>query len=575
MLKTINISKLCLILAVFLGLAGMAVLHPAPAHAMTYNQVAGKWLASQNGVELYVELYPNGYLYFRLRAQGQMEEVRGSYRLYGNQIQILPNGDQPYVMNIGMTPQGNLVVSDTENYYEMVRIGQLVNQPNAYQARQPQNNYQGQQQQIPYQTAPQQVPQQAPQQTAPQPEADQPPGQVQPFEQQDAVIEPGPGQEQAPPGYLNQPGQNPGGQPGQAPDPQPAPQQGEARPAETPAAGAPGAFMVYSPFSCYDVNGLKDKVGQPLKVFDILIPQGWKADAKVIWKIQHKDPTQINRTDLMQPVDVQFKVLSPDQHSGLAFMPEIWFADVTQAPAAGFFPPGSNYGGFVSMPMLDPINYIKQVVIPQQAKLENYQIVQALELPALAQSKQRELNIMTSAMQMASLNVQHRAAMVRVKFVRNGVASEGVVVSVLRYLIMPGISLWMSTGSFSYWAPQESFEAWQQPLITCVQSLKVNPSWAMQCIVLANRNHKGIANVDAIAQRIDSEIWANRANTNAEIHRQMYPLLAPFAEMEGPDGVHRFLPTGQDHQIDPNGNVRSGNNLPDEPGWTKMKLLQK
>lgn len=557
MLKKSCLRRLALFGAAGLLLLTLATIGAMDAHAVSPNDIVGAWMARGNGVELYVQFHQNGGLYYRFTGNNQVEEVQGSYSIVGNQLKVSPHNGQPYMMNISMGQNGTLAISDDENYYQLVRV-------NAQQGRQNQQTIQqGQhptwQNQQPYNQTPQnKINNQNPQQGQNPNWRNQ--QNQQPYNQQNQQP-----YNQTPQNQINRPntqtGQYPANQQGL-----PANQVPQANPGQS-------GYMVYTPYTCYDQNGLKDTGGRPMKVFDMLVPKGWKVDAKVIWKNTQKRPTELTRTDLMQPVDLQFKMFSPDMHQGLVFLPEVWFADVSSAPAAGYFPPGSNYGGFVSMPVMDPVSYIKKIIIPHQVQIQNYQLLQAVELPALAQSKDRELQIMNSALQTASLQVQHRAAMVRINFVQNNIPMEGVIISVLRYLSVPGIKMWMSTGSFGVWAPRQSFKAWQEPLITSLQSFHLNPAWAMKCMLIANNNQRGIAKVDAMAAKIDAEIWASRAKTNNQIHREMYPLLAPFADKRGPDGKTRFLPTDKEHQVDPNGNIRSGNDLPDEPGWTNMQTV--
>ena len=574
MLKKSGMRKTALPRVVSIILLAFLTVGLPEAFALTANDIAGAWLARGNGIELYVQFHPNGALYYRFTGNNQVEEVQGTYRVNGSQLQVFPQNGQPYVMNIGMNQNGNLSISDAENYYQLVRVNAQQGQQNQQTNQQGQQpNWQNQQNQQPYNQTPQnRIGNQNPQQGQ-QPNWQNQQNQ-QPYNQtpQNRIGNQNPQQGQQP-NWQNQQNQQPYNQTPQNRINNQNPQQGQYPNQQGQGNVGRAGYTIFTPYTCYDQQGLKDPSGRPMKVFDMLVPKGWKVDAKVIWKNTQKRPTELTRTDLMQPVDFQFKMYSPDMSQGLVFMPEVWFADVSKAPAAAHFPPGSNYGGFVSMPVMDPISYIKKIIIPHQVQIQNYQLVQETELPALAQSKDRELQIMNSALQMASMQVQHRAAMVRIRYMQNNVPMEGVIVSVVRYMFLPGMNLWMSTGSFGIWAPQQRLKECQGPLLTSLQSFHLNPTWAMTCMLIAANNHRGIAQVDAIAAKIDADIWTNRAKTNNQIHRDMYPLLAPFAEKRGPDGKTRFLPTDQEHQVDANGNIRSGTDLPDDPGWSNMETV--
>jgi len=329
----------------------------------------------------------------------------------------------------------------------------------------------------------------------------------------------------------------------------------------------PEGFDLYR---CYDVEGFRDALGKPLEVFSMLLPRGWKAEGGVSWKIRGKPVSLIDRNDLMQPVELRFRTFAPDGRAGIRFFPEVWFADLTRAPAAEFFPPGAPYGGVTSMPVMDPVSYLREYVTPFQAGLSGASLVDARELPDLAQRFDAEMAIFNRIGGMAGVRTDHRVGMVTLEYPGKGEKIRESMVAVLRYLSLPGMVLWWSCSSFSAYAPAEEFNAWQPYIATSLNSFQPNLTWLVKLMALLDRNLQGIADVDARVRQIDAEITRNRAETNAKIHRQMYPLLAPFADFVGPDGKSRFLPTDRDHQVDPDGNIRSGTDLKEDPGWEKL-----
>ncbi|HPJ26624.1 MAG TPA: hypothetical protein PLA80_10785, partial [Synergistaceae bacterium] len=194
----------------------------------------------------------------------------------------------------------------------------------------------------------------------------------------------------------------------------------------------------------------------------------------------------------------------------------------------------------------------------------------ARELPDLAQRFDAEMAIFNRIGGMAGVRTDHRAGMVTLEYPGKGEKIRESMVAVLRYLSLPGMVLWWSCSSFSAYAPAEEFNAWQPYIATSLNSFQPNLTWLVKLMALLDRNLQGIADVDTRVRQIDAEITRNRAETNAKIHRQMYPLLAPFADFVGPDGKSRFLPTDRDHQVDPDGNIRSGTDLKEDPGWEKL-----
>ena len=121
----------------------------------------------------------------------------------------------------------------------------------------------------------------------------------------------------------------------------------------TSAAGtAKPAVASYSVFRCLDHQGFRDRAGQPLEVFRMLIPQGWRFDGGVTWKVNLTSPTEMSRVDLVNPAILTFGVHSPHDRVVVQAYPEVHFADLRGSPAAamGAFPEGSDYGRFCRLP---------------------------------------------------------------------------------------------------------------------------------------------------------------------------------------------------------------------------------
>jgi hypothetical protein len=249
------------------------------------------------------------------------------------------------------------------------------------------------------------------------------------------------------------------------------------------------------------------------------------------------------------------------------------FADLRGAPAAGQFPPGSMYGGMISWPAITPQDYIKGFVIPRQRGLDNVRIVEQKELPEVAAGYAKEVDILNRAAgQFGVGNVAHRSGLVSVEYDRGGTRYRETFFSVLMYIQTPGITLWWSRVSASSWAPADKFDAWQPYTVVSLSSLRFNNYWVVRYIRLTNEAYRRIHELDKVIRKIDDDITANRCETNFQIMRDMYPLLAPYADFLGPDGKTRFLPTGTNHQVDPvTGRVRSGDDLPDaDHKWKKL-----
>ena len=211
-------------------------------------------------------------------------------------------------------------------------------------------------------------------------------------------------------------------------------------------------------------------------------------------------------------------------------------------------------------------------MIPRQrGPLANARIVEQRDVPSVAQRYNREAELISAALQgIGSGGVTHRAALVTVEYDLNGVLyREGFLVA-LGYLQTPGITMWSSRLNISMRAPAAEAEQWLPVVATMLNSFQVNTRWVAEYLRLQKQAEGVIVDVDRFCRQVDAEITANRAETNAQIHRDMYPRLAPYCDHTGIDGKRYFLETDKQHQMNADGVIRSGITLPDEQGWTRM-----
>lgn len=339
--------------------------------------------------------------------------------------------------------------------------------------------------------------------------------------------------------------------------------------------GGPASVATnYTVYRCLDVQGFRDSAGRPLEVFRMLLPEGWQFSGGLEWKINHKNVTALSRVDLVNPVELTFKVSSPGERVVIQAYPEVHFADLRGSPAyeMGAFPTGSDYAGFTVCPTMDPVSYIKEFVIPRQrGGLRNARLVETKDLPSVVRRYDREMAIVNGALQgIAAGSIAHQAAVVVVDHDQNGLAAREAFLVVLAYLQTPGITMWSSRLNLSMRSPREEVDRWQPVVATMLNSVEFNMRWVGELLRVQKQAEGVIIDVDRFCRQVDSEITANRAETNAQIHRDMYPRLAPYCDHVGVDGKRYFLETDQQHQMNEKGQIRSAVTLPDEEGWTRM-----
>jgi hypothetical protein len=334
------------------------------------------------------------------------------------------------------------------------------------------------------------------------------------------------------------------------------------------------AAMSYGVYRCLDTEGFRDSGGRPLEVFRMLMPPGWRFSGGLAWKINHKGVTNLSRVDLVNPVELSFRVSSPDERVVIQAYPEVHFADLRGSPAQamGAFPTGSDYGGFTVCPTMDPVAYINEFVIPRQrGGLNSARVVETKNLPSVVRRYEREAAIVNGALQgVGAGGVGHQAAMVVVDHEQEGVAFREAFLVVLAYLQTPGVTMWSSRLNISMRCPREEVERWQPVVATMLNSVEFNMRWVGHLLRVQKQAEGVIIDVDRFCRQVDSEIAANRAETNAQIHRDMYPRLAPYCDHVGADGKRYFLETDKQHQMNEQGQIRSDTTLPDEAGWTRM-----
>lgn len=342
------------------------------------------------------------------------------------------------------------------------------------------------------------------------------------------------------------------------------------------AARAPGAYTVYR---YIDKGGIRDpRTGQWLEAFRLLVPRGWTFKGGIKWLTREKPPAQLQKADLFAPARCGFVVSSPDGRYAFQAYPENIFVDLSRSPMAqmGMMPAvWSNYEGMVACPVIAPDKYVIGFVIPRmRGQLQNARLLSSKELPKLAATFENEAKITNQILRAYGIgNIVFKAALVSIQYDLNGMTYREDFLAVLQYINMQGTSLWWPRSTVSGRAPKAEFEAMSPCFLTMLASIRVNLKWYVMYKKMTDATWKGIQDVDAYCRKIDDEIVANRRKTNAQIHRDFYPLLAPFASKQAPDGQELFLPTGMNHYVNDKGEVVGGEKPPEQGDWKPMKVV--
>jgi hypothetical protein len=159
-----------------------------------------------------------------------------------------------------------------------------------------------------------------------------------------------------------------------------------------------------------------------------------------------------------------------------------------------------------------------------------------------------------------------------VDYPAGGQPTREIFLAVLLYIQMPEATLWWPRMCVSVRSPADEMDVRMRTLMTTLLSIKFDTRWILELMRMVDQAWQKIQEVDAYIAKIDAEIVANRQQTNSEIHRQMYPRLAPYSSKRGPNGEDQFLPSDQDHYQNPDGDVCT-NPPPGDPNWKPMKEI--
>jgi hypothetical protein len=213
----------------------------------------------------------------------------------------------------------------------------------------------------------------------------------------------------------------------------------------------------------------------------------------------------------------------------MRWYPETMFIDPRRMPAAGMFPPGSNYNGALVLPLPNAFGYIEQGFRFLHPQAGNVQTKGRYPLPKLAQSYAK----MTQQMGIP-IAFRFDVGLMVLTYQEGGTAWEEVFFTAIQDFGDVGSGLWNNKDSFSVRAPAGALDK-TGPLVSIVlNSFHLNPRWVageiqgqMQRNQIAMRAQQDIA-------KLDREITEHRRRTNAEINNQTFHNLMGTEEYVNP-----------------------------------------
>jgi hypothetical protein len=266
------------------------------------------------------------------------------------------------------------------------------------------------------------------------------------------------------------------------------------------------------------------------KAFSLLLPAGWK----ITGGITRVDPNAGGGPANSIEAKLYMKVNSPDEKSGICWLPDTRFYDMQRCPTraliGNMFPTGSNYNGMPVLPMPDPAGFAKNVAVPfAHPHAQNIQIIETKLLPALA-VRYREL----SARMIPGYAFNYAAAIVTLQYNENGISYDEKMVCVLEDYGELGAGMWGNKETWYARTEKGKFESMSPVFATIGQSVEINPVWLGREIRSQQSNSQIALKTQQDIATIEKEICEHRTRTNSEINNDMYLNLTGQEDYKNP-----------------------------------------
>jgi hypothetical protein len=253
--------------------------------------------------------------------------------------------------------------------------------------------------------------------------------------------------------------------------------------------------------------------------FTMLIPDGWSTQGGVY----RKDPSRSGGAGNAVAAKVDF-IVTRDA-AGTAMMhrlPDTSYKDMRNSPAAGMFPPGSNYGGMVVSPSMDALSYLLNVVLRQtRPQARNLQVVAKVPLPKVASGYDQ----FDRSIGLPAGFQTNNTALAVVTYDEGGTHYEEVLYTDVLVSGM-GTGVWGVKDTYTARAPASEFAALRPVFQLMNDSTKLNKQWIERELASQSARTKVSSDVQQHNQQVDAEIVRHRQQTNAEINGQMQLLLS-------------------------------------------------
>lgn len=270
-----------------------------------------------------------------------------------------------------------------------------------------------------------------------------------------------------------------------------------------PQAGRPGsggAALRFKNFVYVDREGIG------IEAFRFLMPADWQVSGGIRWALDNPG----------RPATAQVQVASPDGLRVLELFPaqSCFWTDNRMLLTTN--PPGSRYFGNEVRPMPDPVEALRDMILPRfRGGVAGLRVLESKELPDLARA------VGAGAAAGPGLQTGARGAMIRVEYGRGGQLIEEEIYGVVDWIAFPVQGAFGTTTNvnwavdylFSFRAPRGRLAADTKLFQTMIGSFRINPQWfnkygqlVNQLIQMQIRQIRHIGEISRIISQTHDEI---------------------------------------------------------------------
>ncbi len=268
------------------------------------------------------------------------------------------------------------------------------------------------------------------------------------------------------------------------------------------------------------------------QAFTILVPDGWLTEGGIV----RVDPGAAGGA--AQSIEAKFDFTVRKDAAGtvmIRWLPHIYYCDMRHSPAASMFPPGSNYGGMMVMPLQSATAFAEQMVFPYlHPGATGVRKIEQQELAGLARIYQRLFDEGLGKSLGGMIQIGYDAGLATLEYDEGGVRYRETVVVVIEDRGAAAAGQWCNRLTIVLRAPAAEYDDWGPIAEVIMTSSTISPRWVAG--ELRGQMQRGEIALDTQrqVQEIERAIVEHRQQTNAEIHNDVFLTLTEQEEYVNP-----------------------------------------